>query len=90
MKWLIFIVLFIVAVFFGFEIVEDPGYALFVYHGWSVQMPLWVALLLCLFLFFCFYLCTKLFYHLALLKYSIKFWHLKRALQQNKIKNQKK
>ncbi len=89
MKWLFFIVLFIAAVFFGVEIMKDPGYALFVYHGWSVQMPLWLALLLFLFLFFCVYVCARLFCRLMLWKYSLKFWWFKRSFQQKHMQNQK-
>lgn len=90
MRGLFFIIIFIAAAFFGFKIVQDPGYALFVYHGWSVQMPLWVAILLFLFLFFCIYLFFLFFYKIILLKYSIKFWWLKRSFYKNQIKKQKK
>lgn len=52
MKWLILALVFLAAIVVGFEIAQDPGYALFVYKNWMVQMPLWLALLiflLCLF-----------------------------------------
>lgn len=52
----ILVVLF-ASVWLGLKISQDPGYALFVYRQWTVEMPLWVAfvgliLLLLLFYFF--------------------------------------
>jgi uncharacterized protein HemY len=90
MKWFFLIILFIAALLFGVEIVKDPGYAFFVYHGWSVQMPLWFALLLLLLLLFFMHIVTRLFYAVVFLKYSIKFWWMKRALDQKEMQNQKK
>lgn len=38
----VLVVLFI-SVWLGIKISQDPGYALFVYRQWSVEMPLWFA-----------------------------------------------
>lgn len=89
MRWFFLLILFIAAIFFGYEIVKDPGYALFVYHGWMVQMPLWVALLLFLLLLFFVYVVTRLFCSIAYVKYSIKLWWLKRSLDKKEMKKQK-
>jgi HemY protein len=38
-----FILVFALAVAFGVMIHQDPGYALFAYKDWTVEMPLWLA-----------------------------------------------
>lgn len=46
MKRLIYLVIILLlSVFLGLKIAEDPGYALFVYRNWTVEMPLWFAML---------------------------------------------
>ncbi len=90
MKWLFFIIIFLAAMLFGYEIIQDPGYALFVYHNWMVQMPLWFAFLLLLFLLFFVYFFTRITCGLIFLKRSIKFWWLERSFRRKEMKNQKK
>lgn len=49
MRRFIFILVILgVSVFAGLKIAEDPGYAIFAYRYWTVEMPLWFAIL-CLF-----------------------------------------
>ena len=83
MKWLFFIIIFLAAMVFGFEMVQDPGYALFVYHGWMVQMPLWFALLSLLLLLFFVYFFTRIFCGAMFFKRSIRFWWLERRFHKN-------
>ena len=90
MKWLFFIIIFLVAMVFGFEMIQDPGYALFVYHGWMVQMPLWFAVLLLLLLLFFVYFFTRLLCGFMFLKRSIRFWWLERRFRKKEMKNLKK
>jgi HemY protein len=40
-----FVLLFALAVGFGVMIHQDPGYTLFAYQNWTVEMPLWLALI---------------------------------------------
>lgn len=87
MKLILFIILFIGAIAFGFEIVQDPGYALFVYHGWMVQMPLWFAVLILALLLFFVYFFTRILCGFIFLKRSIKFWWLERRFRKNTIEN---
>lgn len=42
-KILFFLMVFIFALIIGVFMAHDPGYALFAYGHWTVQMPLWVA-----------------------------------------------
>jgi len=86
MRWIFFIILFFAAIFFGTQIIQDPGYALFVYHDWSIQMPLWIAILLFFVLFLSFYFCMKLFFNFILIGYSLKIWRLKRELREKNAK----
>lgn len=44
-RFLFLLLVLIVSVFVGFKIAEDPGYALFAYQHWTVEMPLWFAIL---------------------------------------------
>ena len=90
MKWLFFIIIFIAAIAFGFEMVQDPGYALFVYHGWMVQMPLWFALLIVVLLLFFVHFFTRIVCHIIFMKRSLTFWWRERIFRQTTIKNQKK
>lgn len=87
MRWMFLIILFVAAIFFGVQIIQDPGYALFVYHDWSIQMPLWIALLFFFLLFFLFYFLIKLFFNFILIGYSLKMWRLKQKLRQKNREN---
>jgi HemY protein len=40
---LFFLMIFILALVVGVMMAHDPGYALFAYSHWTIQMPLWVA-----------------------------------------------
>ncbi|NNM59162.1 MAG: heme biosynthesis protein HemY [Legionellales bacterium] len=44
MKFLLCVlIIFFLAIWAGVKIAADPGYALFAYQHWTVQMPLWIA-----------------------------------------------
>lgn len=49
--FIVVLIVFIISVYFGLKIAEDPGYAYFAYQGWSVEMPLWFAALTLMVLF---------------------------------------
>jgi len=90
MKWIFFIIIFIAAIVFGFEMVQDPGYALFVYHGWMVQAPLWFVFLILLLLVFFVYFATRILCGIFFMKRSLKFWWMERRFLKNAAKNPKK
>lgn len=85
MRILFFIIIFVMAIFLGFEIVQNPGYALFVYKDWMVQMPLWVALLLLFFFLIVVHFATRLFYSVIFLKKSLRLWWLERLFLKKKL-----
>ena len=89
MKWFFLVIVFIAAMLVGFEIMQDPGYALFVYHGWMVQMPLWLVSLLLLLLMFFVYFFTRILCALIFFKRSIRFWWLERRFRRKEIENNK-
>lgn len=44
MKFLVSVlIIFFLAIWAGVKIAADPGYALFAYEHWTIQMPLWIA-----------------------------------------------
>ncbi len=44
-RFVMVVVILFFSVWLGLEAAKDPGVALFTYHNWSVEMPLWFALL---------------------------------------------
>ena len=44
-RLIIYLIILVAAVWLGLKIAEDPGYALFAYQRWTVEMPLWLAAL---------------------------------------------
>src|SRR5689334_6285685 len=55
-----FLVILLISVIIGIAIHHDPGYLLLVYHGWSVEMPLWFAVFSLLLLFFVLYVFLRI------------------------------
>ena len=52
MKFILLVLsIFVLSIWAGVKIAADPGYALFAYENWTVQMPLWVAAILTVLLF---------------------------------------
>ncbi|MDR3478116.1 MAG: heme biosynthesis HemY N-terminal domain-containing protein [Gammaproteobacteria bacterium] len=71
-SFIIFLFIFIVSVFVGFKIAQDPGFALFSYQNWTVEMPLWFVLLSIVVLFFIGYLILRL---VDSIDFSLYRWH---------------
>lgn len=82
MRILLLLIIFLAAVFVGFEIINSPGYALFVYQDWMVQMPLWLAVLFLFLLLAIVHFVTRFFYHVVFLKKSLRLWRLERRFSQ--------
>jgi HemY protein len=75
MKRFIFLVIaLIVSVFIGLKIAEDPGYVVFAYRNWTVEMPLWFALLSTVLLLLVFYLVLRFFDAIDATWASWKHW----------------
>lgn len=73
-RLIIFLLVFIFAVFLGLKIVEDPGIAFFSYKQWSVEMPLWFSVAAILLLFFVGYTILRLFDGIDFSIYRFRNW----------------
>jgi HemY protein len=73
-RFIVILLIFILSVFLGLKIAQDPGFAFFSYQQWSVEMPLWFAGLLLLMFFFAAYLLVRLFDSVDFSLYRWKNW----------------
>jgi len=75
MRSLIVTLLFLIAsVWLGVEFARHPGYALFSYGQWVLEMPLWTAVLGLFFTFFIFHFLLRLFHTIRHLDQRIGGW----------------
>lgn len=70
--WLVIIL--IASVWLGLQIAKDPGLAFFSYKQWSVEMPLWFAVVSLMVLLLLFYLVTQVCGGVSHLVYRFKSW----------------
>jgi len=75
-RFIIFLLVLIAAVWLGITIAKDPGFALFAYNNWTVEMPLWLAGLLLVTAFLVGYGFIQLFKAFANVGKRIKGWRL--------------
>lgn len=73
-KFIIFLIILVLAVFAGVKIAQDPGYALFVYKQWMVELPLWLAGVILLIVFSLFYCLMHGASGLRLWFNRVRFW----------------
>src|SRR5438128_1787728 len=71
-RLIIFLLLLMASVWLGLEIARHPGYLLVVYQPWTVQMPLWFALLSAAIILILFYFIISSIDHLSFLWFRIK------------------
>lgn len=62
------------SVWLGLKVVDDPGFALFSYRNWTMEMPLWVALLGFVVLIFLLFFFMRLFDNIDVSLYRLKNW----------------
>lgn len=70
--WLLLVL--VISVWLGLQIAKDPGLAFFSYRDWSVEMPLWAALVGLFIILFLFYLIIDLFGGIDNIFYRIGRW----------------
>ena len=58
-KILFFLIILALAVWLGLKITADPGYAIFSYAGYSVEMTLWAAVLIIFITLIIFYMLLR-------------------------------
>lgn len=73
-RLIISLILLILSVWLGLRIAENPGYALFAYQHWSVEMPLWFAALAILLVFYVGYLILRIINSVDFSLYRWKNW----------------
>lgn len=80
---LVIILIFLIAsVWLGLQILHHPGYLLFVYGSWMVQMPVWFGILATLIFLMLFYLVISGFDRTKLLWVRIKnWWHIRKEIK---------
>ena len=61
MRFIFFVVVLIFAVWLGLHIQSDPGYALFSYGHWTIELPLWLTIVILVLLFFLIHWLLRLF-----------------------------
>ena len=86
-RYFAYLLLLILAVCIGLVISQDPGYALFSYHHTTVEMPLWLACLIAIIVFFILAAFSRLINNTRNLLYRFSYWRQKRNFlkKQHKI-----
>lgn len=82
-KLMLFLFIFLASVWVGLLIKNDPGYALFAYRAWTVEMPLWFALILIVLTFVVFYLLVRLFNTTGTLRQRWRLFMARRRLRRS-------
>jgi HemY protein len=59
-RFIIFLLILVASSWLGLKIAKDPGFALFSYQHWTVEMPLWAAILALVILFLIGFFCLRL------------------------------
>lgn len=70
--WILLVL--VLSVWLGIQIAADPGYALFYYRHWSVEMPLWFAIVVLILILFVLYCVLRFFDGISSSIYRIKNW----------------
>jgi HemY protein len=70
--WILIVLIF--SVWIGLRIAEDPGYALFAYKYWTVEMPLWFAVVSFIVVLLLFYIVLRFFDGIDFSVYRWKNW----------------
>ena len=78
MKRLISLLLLLeISTWLGLQIAKDPGYALFSYRLWTVEMPLWSVLIILIVTFTLFYALLRLISHTGAIGRRLRAWRLR-------------
>jgi HemY protein len=73
-SFVVMLIIFILSVFCGLKIAEDPGFAFFSYQNWSMEMPLWLAVVGLLCVFFLGYWVVQMIDGIDLSLYRFRNW----------------
>jgi HemY protein len=73
-RYLFFLIVLIFSVWLGIKISQDPGYLFLSYGNWSVEMPLWFAVVATLITLFILYSILRFFDSIDFSLYQFKNW----------------
>lgn len=73
-RFILFLIILLLSVWLGVKIAEDPGYAVFAYRHWTVEMPLWFAITCLIIFLFLLYGLLHFFDTLDFSFYRLKNW----------------
>lgn len=79
-RYLAYIFVLIIAVCIGLVIAQDPGYALFSYHHYTVEMPLWLAVFIAIVVFIVLAAILRLFDNTRYLLQRVRYWKQKQKM----------
>ncbi|TAK72021.1 MAG: hypothetical protein EPO11_10585 [Gammaproteobacteria bacterium] len=74
LRLIVFLIILIASVWLGIEVVQHQGYLLVVYQPWTVQMPVWFALLSTIVFLVIFYLLITSLDQLQFWWFRVKNW----------------
>jgi HemY protein len=60
-RFIFFLVVLFFSVFIGLKVAEDPGYVIFAYRHWTVEMPFWFAVVSAIIVLVVFYFILRFF-----------------------------
>lgn len=80
-RFIFYVVVLIFAVWLGVHIHTNPGYALFSYGHWTIEMPLWIAIAFIVILFVIIHWLTRLCYFSSSMSGRVRLWSSKRRLR---------
>jgi HemY protein len=69
-----FLIILIVSVWIGLKVAADPGYALFAYQHWTMEMPLWFAVISFIVVVLLLYGILRFFDSIDFSLYRLKNW----------------
>lgn len=70
-----YIIILIIAVFIGLLVVGDPGYVLFSFHHWTMEMPFWLCVLITIFIIWAIYVSWQIIHNLFNHHGRLRSWH---------------
>jgi HemY protein len=81
-KLIYYFIILLLAVWIGLKIAADPGYLLVAYHKTTVEMPLWLAVVGILILFFILYITLRIISNILSLGARIRAWSRTRRVRR--------
>jgi HemY protein len=82
-RLIIYLIILVLAIWAGLEIIGDPGYVLFSFHQWTMELPLWLCILVVLIIIWLVHYLWRLFYNIFHPYGRLRSWHSQRSLRKS-------